>query len=118
MQLGCPLEQVEENIEENISPQKTGMESAHGGIQIMAYITRDDSCAVRWGGMGWGMRFVLGVGEDYLILLRFLRLNLLMMHHRAKAKIQESYLCFSNREQSAFIRIQDSFHLRSMLFKW
>ncbi len=83
-------------------PQKTGMESAYGGIQIMSSITRDDIWAVRWGGMG-GMRFVLGVGEDYVILLRFLRLNLLMMHHRAKAKIQEPYLCFNNTSRTACI---------------
>lgn len=76
--IGLPIRARLEALRRIFPAQKTGMESAYGGIQIMAYITRDDSCAVRWGG---GMR--LGVGEDYVILLRFLRLNLLMMHHRA-----------------------------------
>lgn len=81
-------------------------------MQIMACIKQDDSCAVGWGGEG------LGVREDYVILLRFLRLNLLMMHRRAKTKIQEPCLCsVISRSQPECIRIQEYLHLGSMLFK-
>jgi len=47
--------------------------------------------AVQWGGEG-----VLGVREDYVILLRFLRFNPLMMLHRAKTKNSRGLLIFNN----------------------
>lgn len=96
--------------------QNSGMESAYGEMQIMAFIKQDDSCAVGWGGEGRGEEG-LGVREDYVILLRFLRLNPLM-HHRAKTKIQEPCLCSAiSHSQPAFIRIQEYLHLGSMPFK-
>lgn len=70
-------------------PQNSGMESAYGKMQIMASIKQDDRCAVGRGG-------VLGVREDYVILLRFLCFNPLMMILRAKTKNSRALLMFSN----------------------
>jgi len=48
--IGLPIRASLEALKRVFHPQKSGMESVYGKMQIMASVKQDDSCAVGRGG--------------------------------------------------------------------